>query len=289
MNAVFLLILSVVLLGACESTDVSVQPPPQTHSAPSNLKNSTSAPRIERQLYNPAQESGKDIDDEDDATAALLKTAERMVAAQDFTSANVLYQRALGTNPESITALNGLAHMAELQEKPQQALQAYREIIRIDGDNADAHRGVAKNMMTLGLYDKAVEQLNKLRALSGDDVETLNLQGMAYTRDEKFNDAETCFKTALGIDADNIKTQNNLGFTYIMAGQLDDAIAVFEKLTDDTRATVQHRQNLALAYGLAGREKDARSMAMQDLPKAAVEKNILSYRKMRTKAKKPKQ
>ena len=76
---------------------------------------------------------------------------------------------------------------------------------------------------------------------------------------------------------------NNLGFTYILAGRLSDAITLFEKLTDDPRATVQHRQNLALAYGLAGREDDARKIAMQDLPRSAVEKNILSYRAMRGK------
>ncbi|MBY0429246.1 MAG: hypothetical protein K2Q32_08510, partial [Alphaproteobacteria bacterium] len=52
---------------------------------------------------------------------------------------------------------------------------------------------------------------------------------------------------------------------------------------DDPRVTVQHRQNLALAYGVAGRENDARKIALQDLPRASVEKNIATYRKMREK------
>ena len=181
----------------------------------------------------------------------------------------------------------GLAHVAELRNEPQSALQAYREIIRLDGENEAAHRGVAKNLMALGLYDKAVDQLNKLRAIKGDDPETLNMIGMAYTRADSipdhFDKAIEAFNTSLSVDPDRMTTKNNLGFTYILAGRLPEAIDLLEKLVDDPRANVQHRQNLALAYGLSGRENDARSIAMQDLPKAAVEKNIQRYRAMREK------
>lgn len=276
-----------LFLSACSDTHLNVQAPPETSAAKSNIKNKSNAPQIERKLFDSsAAEPAKDIDsdDEDEATQTLLHTAERMVQTHDFVSAKVLYQRALGTNPDSIAALKGLAHMSELQQKPQEALQAYRDILRLDNGNITAHRGVAKNLMTLGIYDKAVDQLNKLRAIKGDDVETLNLLGVAYTREEHYAEAEETLQTALTLDPENLNTQNNLGFTYILAGKLPEAIALFETLTDSPRASVQHRQNLALAYGLAGREKDARNIAMQDLPRSAVEKNIQSYRLMRERA-----
>ena len=283
-------ILWVVLLGmslASCSNSVTVEAPAQSVSAKSNIKSKSAGPQIERKLYEPSSAATKEIEDEDEATATLLKTAEKMLRSNDMVSASMLYQRALGTNPESIAALKGMANIAELQEKPQQALQSYREIIRIDGENQSAHLGVAKNLMTLGLYDKAIDQLNKFRGIKGDDVETMNMLGMAYTRAEElpnhFDKAIESFQTSLSIDPERLTTRNNLGFTYILAGRLPEAIDVLEKLVDDPRVTVQHRQNLALAYGVAGRENDARKIALQDLQRPAVEKNIATYRKMREK------
>lgn len=289
----FYSVFSVVLLGLCLSgcaDSVSVEAPVKPQASSSNIKSKASGPQIERKLYTPtsSREPEKEIDDEDDATATLLRTAEKMMASNDLTSAGMLYQRALSTNPDSIAALKGLARIAELREKPQEALQAYREIIRLDNENEAAHMGVAKNLMTLGLHDKAIDQLNKFRDIKGDSPEVLNMLGMAYTRAEEipghYEKAIESFKTSISIDPDRLTTQNNLGFTYILAGRLDEAIAIFEKLVDDPRVTIQHRQNLALAYGMAGRENDARKIALQDLPRAAVEKNIASYRKMRQKA-----
>ncbi len=293
-NRAFLTQISLILLGvllglpltSC-ADDMSVEAPTQTTAAKSNLKTKSAGPQIERKLYEPSAPATPEIDDEDEATATLLRTAEKMLRSNDLVSANMLYQRALSVNSESIAALKGMAHIAELQEKPQQALQAYREIIRIDGENQAAHLGVAKNLMALGLYDKAIDQLNKFRSIKGDDPETLNMLGMAYTRAEElpdhFDKAVESFQTSLSIDPERLTTRNNLGFTYILAGRIPDAIDILEKLVDDPRVTVQHRQNLALAYGVAGRESDARKIALQDLPRSAVEKNILTYRKMREK------
>ncbi|MDX1922147.1 MAG: tetratricopeptide repeat protein [Alphaproteobacteria bacterium] len=288
----FCSVFSIALVGLCLSAcadSVSVEAPTKPQASTSNIKSKASGPQIERKLYTPtsSREPEKEIEDEDDATATLLRTAEKMMASNDLTSASMLYQRAFSTNPDSIAALKGMARVAELREKPQEALQAYREIIRLDNDNEAGHMGVAKNLMTLGLHDKAIDQLNKFREIKGDSPEVLNMLGMAYTRADEipghYEKAIESFKTSIAIDPDRLSTQNNMGFTYILAGRLNEAIAIFEKLVDDPRVTVQHRQNLALAYGMAGRENDARKIAMQDLPRAAVEKNIASYRKMRQK------
>lgn len=286
---IFSLLFSVLLgglLSSC-SDSISVEPPTPSAPARSNIKSKSAGPSIERQLYDAPRAQTHDIQDEDEAVQTLLRTAEKMLRTNDLTSANMLYQRALSVHPESIAALKGMAHIAELHEKPHEALQAYREIIRIDGENDDGHLGVAKNLMALGLNDKAIDQINKFRAIKGDNPEVLNLLGMAYTRaddiPDHFEKAIETFQTSLFIDPERLTTQNNMGFTYILAGRIQEAIELFEKLVENPRATVQHRQNLALAYGMAGRENDARKIAMQDLPRSAVEKNLLSYRKMRAK------
>lgn len=221
--------------------------------------------------------------DDSEGDQALLNAAEKMTKQGDFVSATVLYRRAVGNNPKSIPALSGLAKMEEAQGRPREALEAWRNVTAIDDDNADAHRGMGRNLMTMGLYDKAITELEKAHHLGGDeDLKTVNLLAMAELRNGDKEKAIATLKEA-SEHTDDLSTRNNLGFAYIMSGELAKAIEVLEAVVKDPHATVQQRQNLALAYGLAGREDDARSMALQDLPPAAVANNLKTYREMRDK------
>lgn len=224
----------------------------------------------------------RDIE-EDEATETLVATADKLRQKGDLVGANVLYQRAAASNPKSMKAQIGLARISEARDRPREAIEAYRGMLRIDGSYAPAYRGLGRNFMQLSLYDKAIKELEKLRQLKGDEAETLNLLAMAYLRNGDDAQAVSLLEQASAGNPEHLTTQNNLGFAYIMAGRLPDAISTLEKLAENVNATAQHRQNLALAYGLSGRENDARKVAMQDLPPAAVENNIKAYRAMREK------
>lgn len=272
------LLVALTALAACEDS-ISILAP-NDNSVPQKT-NFTTKGDAQSASSDTATDGPVSLNSADDATAALLQTADRMRQSGDYVTATLLYQRARGLNPDSMEALKGLATVAEARKQPREALQAYRDMLNIDENNTEALRGLGRNFIQLGLYDKAITQLNHLRENGGNDIETLNLLGMAYTRSNKFEDAIKTFEAALALDPDRLATQNNLGFAYIMSGDIHKAIAILEKLVASPHANAQQRQNLALAYGLAGRETDARNLSREDLPEADVEKNLRTYRAMR--------
>jgi Flp pilus assembly protein TadD len=281
------LALAALLLSACESgpeTDRAASPS-GIGKTTSNINSGKPAGGFNfgsSSSSDQPRESGVRQIEEDEASQALFSTADKMLKQGDVVSATILYRRAVNQDPESVPALRGLARLYEAQDRPREALESWRAIAAIDDKFAEAHRGMGRNLMTMKLYPKAIEALQKAHALGGeDDLKTMNLLAVAYLRSGQEEKAIDTLKEATS-KSDDLDTRNNLGFAYIMAGQIGAAITVLEDVVLDSKATSQQRQNLALAYGLAGREEDARALALQDLPPKAVEKNLKSYREMRS-------
>lgn len=260
------------------------QSPVEDKSANVNTHSASSSKSI-LNLFDGSKEGGEKLKDigEDEETDTLLATADKMLAKGDLGTASVLYQRAAASNPKSLKALAGYAELSEKRGQPREAIAAYRKMVQLDESCAPAYRGLGRNFMVLGLYDNAISELEKLRALDGDSAETLNLLAMAYLRNGDKTNAVDLLQKTVAKYPEHLTSQNNLGFAYVMTGELDKAIDVLQKLVTNVNATAQHRQNLALAYGLAGREDDARKISLQDLPPAAVENNLKTYRLMRAK------
>jgi tetratricopeptide (TPR) repeat protein len=53
--------------------------------------------------------------------------------------ASRLFERALGINPHQIDALRALARVNALRDKPEEAIRWYRELVKLDEDDAEAH------------------------------------------------------------------------------------------------------------------------------------------------------
>jgi Flp pilus assembly protein TadD len=280
------LLLSLSLLALLAACETSVEAPDTagTSAAPAkaNFRSKSSGTNYSN---NDAPKSSARQIEEGEEDSAVLDAAEKMIKQGDFTSATVMYKRAVNANPKSISALKGLAKLYEAQDRPREALDSWRAVVAIDESDAEARRGMGRDFLAMGLYPKAIEALTKAHELGSgtpEDLKTVNLLAMAQLRGGDPNGAIDTLETAIK-DNDDLATKNNLGFAYVMAGDLNKAIPILEEVVKDPKCTVQQRQNLALAYGLAGREEDARAIALQDLPPAAVANNLKSYREMRDK------
>ncbi len=283
--------LSLSLLGCLAACETLTEPSVDAAAAPAG-KTSNLRPRG-NDPSPPLRESAGEkqplrLIGEDEATQTLLDTAEKMAARGDLTSAGMIYRRAVASNPKSIAARTGLARMSEAENRPREALKAWRAIAAAEQDNAEAQRGIGRSLMALGLYPAAIRHLERARKLGGEGgLRAANLLAMAQIRN---GDGQKAIQTLTGAlkEHDDLNTRNNLGFAYVMTGKLGMAIPILEDIIKDSKATVQHRQNLALAYGLAGREDDARALALQDLPPKAVANNLKAYRALRAKLRKEK-
>lgn len=64
---------------------------------------------------------------------------------------------------------------------------------------------------------------------NAEKVDRLNNQGLEFYRQQKYDDARKCFKSAVELDPQDVQSINNLGFIHYKQGSYDDAIRWIEK------------------------------------------------------------
>jgi len=64
--------------------------------------------------------------------------------------------------------------------KPLNAIEVYSQVVSLDPNNAEAHRGLGLDYLYLELFDKAIPHLQKWADLCPDDPNALFFLGRAY-------------------------------------------------------------------------------------------------------------
>lgn len=70
---------------------------------------------------------------------------------------------------------------------------------------------------------------------------------------------------------------SDYGLTLALAGKSAEAVEILSQAIRDSNATARTRQNLALAFALSGRWREARIMAVQDMPQDRVNERITEW------------
>lgn len=89
----------------------------------------------------------------------------------------------------------------------------------VDSGTADALFEQAQASLMHGDVDGALSSINQGLALAPNSVEGLNLLGIAYEQQNRFQDAESAFRKALRIAPGSVKTHDNLGASYLLHNQ----------------------------------------------------------------------
>ncbi len=109
--------------------------------------------------------------------------------------------------------------------------------------------------------DEAVTELDSLDSDVFFRAEADTQRGTALIYDDRVDDAEACFRSALEIDPRHFRALTNLGNVALEQGRVDEAIAAYERalVLDDGFANAHH--NLAVAYRRKGQlGKSVRSL-----------------------------
>lgn len=138
------------------------------------------------------------------------------------------------------------------------AIEAYKQAIRIDPDDAITHYNLGVAYGELGFYKDAIEAYKQAIRLDPDDANIFyyNL-GYAYSDIGNYTRAIEAYKQAIRIDPDYAKAHNNLGVTYGKLGNYTKAIEAFKQaIRIDPDATDAHG-GLGLTYHLIGDNNSA--------------------------------
>ncbi len=177
-----------------------------------------------------------------------------------------------------------------------------------DGAIKAAHHAAkkAEKLFNKGRIDKALGFAE--RAVEGDmnNRDYRMLLARIYMANGRFQSAERTWMDVMELGQVDPRTVVSLALTRIAQGHVDSAISLVDSnrslisasdygltlalagqpkqavdiLTDAIRsdnATARTRQNLALAYALDGRWREARIMAVQDMPETAVNEQIAAW------------
>jgi hypothetical protein len=91
-----------------------------------------------------------------------------------------------------------------------EAINQYREALRLKPDDADAHYDLANALYRKGLWDEAISQYREDLKLSPDDPEGHNNLGAVLFQKGNLNEAITQFQEALRLKPDYANARKNL-------------------------------------------------------------------------------
>lgn len=98
-------------------------------------------------------------------------------------------------------------------------IQQYREILKIQPDDFEAHYQIAATLLDEQKWDQAIEELKKLLEISPKNVDVLNMLGWALLNAGQVDAAFNAWKKSLQIDPKNPTTRDNLIRAHLSLGK----------------------------------------------------------------------
>jgi tetratricopeptide (TPR) repeat protein len=153
-----------------------------------------------------------------------------LIAIGDHAGAEVAITRALEFATDSVEARSLLGWAQMLQEKYDDALGNFQQVLMAEPANALARVNVGYICLKKGIFGEAIEHLSKALRLDNDRKATLYANfylGMLYFQREMHEDAEQFYRKAIALGPNLIEAHYELGRTCWRAGDRVKAIAAW--------------------------------------------------------------
>ena len=112
------------------------------------------------------------------------------------------------------------------------AIEAYRQVIRIDPYYANAHHNLGFAYDELGFYKDAIEAYRQAIRIDPDNANAHCNLGATYGKLGIYKDAIEAFKQSIRIDPDYANAHFNLGLSYLQIGDVNSALNEYKILKE---------------------------------------------------------
>ena len=153
-----------------------------------------------------------------------------LIAIGDHAGAESAIARALDFAEDSVEARSLLGWAQMLQEKYDDALGNFQQVLMAEPANALARVNVGYICLKKGIFGEAIEHLSKALRLDNDRKATLYANfylGMLYFQREMYEDAEQFYRKAIALGPNLIEAHYELGRTCWRNGEREKAIAAW--------------------------------------------------------------
>lgn len=176
---------------------------------------------------------------------------------------------AYGKMKESEADSEGAKRQPEMQAALRdEARKAYQQALRIDPNNLEAQRCLARLYAKMGDFERAQDAYNKVIAKHPKDAGLWFDLGLCHNRRKDFAASVRCFSKAVELDPENREYLKKLGFTLAWTGQIEQGLAC---LTRAHQSAALAHFNIACIFD----QKEQREPAIQHLRLALRENSNL--------------
>ncbi len=140
--------------------------------------------------------------------------AEALDKAQDWQGSLAWCRRWTQAEPGNPIAWNYLGFAYGNLGRHREAIEAYREAVRLEPDNARAYRSLGKGYLWLGKYKEAAASLKQAIRLNPDSAMAYCDLGSAYSGLSLHKEAVEAYKQAIRLEPDDPVAHVNLGLIY---------------------------------------------------------------------------
>lgn len=191
------------------------------------------------------------LEDAPDDPDLLSVYAERLVAQGDTAAAEAALTRAVVKSPFHQRARRLLGELLRSSGRPQDAVEVYQQMLRIQPDDAETHFAIGSLMLETD-PNAALPYLEEACRLAPSRVFFLTSLGIAYLKAGRMNEAEATIRRAIALSPDDPGIVNNLGIILVQTGRVGDAIRELDALLERHPEFAPARNNLAIALSESG-------------------------------------
>ena len=170
--------------------------------------------------------------------------------------------QAVSLRPEAlpINVFQLLADALLRQQRHEEAIERYRDVLEIDPEYASAHAGIGYALLQLKRYEEAAESLARsisLQPESADAADRHVAMGRASEALGRTEAAAEHYERALEIDARNAEALDSFAVLRFRQQRYEEALRLYETLIETGEANAQVHANMAATLLSLDRPEDA--------------------------------
>lgn len=148
--------------------------------------------------------------------------------------------------------------VANAQQKPQEAIDAFNSALKLKGDLADAYRGLGQAYQHLSQADRAAEAYQRAVGLNGNDVASLNNLAWLLSEVRKKPDEALPLATkAEQLAPKSAEVLDTLGWIHYRRGAFPEAEKALIRAVERAPGNGTIQYHLGMTYARLGRKQDA--------------------------------
>lgn len=224
------------------------------------------------------------MDDSSDATeASLIRVADKLYAKQNNEMAANLYIKVLNKEPENTHARIQLARLIKEEGLYDKAINELNKVPLEDSGYKTAQEEIVLCHIAEHKPDEGKIVIDKLLDLEPSNSKYHNLKGVCLDIGGKHILAQEQYHEALRLKPNYIGAKSNLGLSLALVGQFDQGVEMLNSAIKDPNCTARERQNLAVVYALKKDTANAEKYFKADLDQKATENNLSYFREYNEK------